>query len=102
MKAMNLCLLSRAAGGDRFSKLARELTGSAYEIQYSAHEAESLRALTDGVAAVLKERAEEGEDWVCHLDGFYPEAVIPEQILPLSYFAHDLLFYLCDGDRYRI
>ena len=71
MKAMNLYLLSRAAGGDRFSKLARELTGSAYEIQYSAHEAESLRALTDGVAAVLKERAEEGEDWVCHLDGFY-------------------------------
>ena len=71
MKAMNLYLLSRAAGGDRFSKLARELTGSAYEIQYSAHEAESLRALTDGVAAVLNERAEEGEDWVCHLDGFY-------------------------------
>ena len=71
MKAMNLYLLSRAVGGDRFSKLARELTGSAYEKQYSEHEAESLRALTDGVAAVLKERAEEGEDWVCHLDGFY-------------------------------
>ena len=56
MKAMNLYLLSRAAGGDRFSKLARELTGSAYEIQYSAHEAESLRALTDGVAAVRESR----------------------------------------------
>ena len=71
MKAMNLYLLSRAAGGDRFSKLARELTGSAYEKQYSLHEAESLRALTDGIAAVLRKRAKAGEDWICHLDGFY-------------------------------
>ena len=59
MKAMNLFLLSRAAGGDRFSKLARELTGSAYEKQYSVHEAESLRSLTDGIASVLRKRAEE-------------------------------------------
>lgn len=60
MKAMNLYLLSRAAGGDRFSKLAGELTGSVYEKQYSIHEAESLRSLTDGIASVLKCRAEEG------------------------------------------
>ena len=71
MKAMNLFLLSRAAGGDRFSKLARELTGSAYEKQYSVHEAESLRSLTDGIASVLRKRAEEGENWISHLDGFY-------------------------------
>ncbi|MBQ8329449.1 MAG: ATP-binding protein [Lachnospiraceae bacterium] len=71
MKAMNLYLLSRAVGGDRFSKLARELTGSAYEKQYSEHEAESLRALTEGIAAVLKERAGAGENWISHLDGFY-------------------------------
>ena len=71
MRAMNLYLLSRAAGGDRFSKLARELTGSAYEKQYSVHEAQSLRALTNGIAAVLKNRAEEGENWICRLDGFY-------------------------------
>ena len=71
MKAMNLYLLSRAAGGDRFSKLAGELTGSVYEKQYSAHEAESLRSLTDGIASVLKYRAEEGENWISHLDGFY-------------------------------
>lgn len=71
MKAMNLYLLSRAAGGDRFSRLAGELTGSVYEKQYSAHEAESLRSLTDGIASVLKYRAEEGENWISHLDGFY-------------------------------
>ena len=71
MKAMNLYLLSRAAGGDRFSKLARELTGSAYEKQYSVHEAESLRSLTDGIASVLIKRAGEGENWISHLDGFY-------------------------------
>ena len=71
MKAMNLYLLSRAAGGDRFSRLAGELTGSVYEKQYSAHEAESLRSLTDGIASVLRKRAEEGENWISHLDGFY-------------------------------
>ena len=71
MKAMNLYLLSRAVGGDRFSRMAGELTGSVYEKQYSAHEAESLRSLTDGIASVLKYRAEEGENWISHLDGFY-------------------------------
>ena len=71
MKAMNLYLLSRAAGGDRFSRLARELTGSVYEKQYSIHEAESLRSLTDGIASVLKCRAEGGKNWISHLDGFY-------------------------------
>ena len=71
MKAMNLYLLSRAAGGDRFSRLAGELTGSVYEKQYSAHEAESLRSLTDGIASVLKCRAEGGKNWISHLDGFY-------------------------------
>ena len=71
MKAMNLYLLSRAAGGDRFSRLAGELTGSVYEKQYSAHEVESLRSLTDEIASVLRGRAEEGENWISHLDGFY-------------------------------
>ena len=71
MKAMNLYILSRAEGAGRFSKLARELTGSAYEKQYSVHEVESLRSLTEGIASVLRSSAEERENWISHLDGFY-------------------------------
>ena len=93
MKAMNLYLLSRAAGGDRFSKLARELTGSAYEKQYSLHEAESLRALTDGIAAVLIERAKAGEDWICHLDGFYFSFTIAHISKEFDLLKIDIHFY---------
>ena len=72
MRAMNLYLLSRAAGGEGFSRLAQELDGSAYCKEYSRHEALSLRCLIDALSPVLKEKAEGAPAaWISLLDGFY-------------------------------
>ena len=71
MKAMNLYLVSRAAGSADFSLLVRELTGEIHYKEYSRHEAESLRALTDELAPHLMERCEGGGSWPSFLDGFY-------------------------------
>ena len=71
MKAMNLYLVSRAAGSADFSLLVRELTGGIHNKEYSRHEAESLRALTDELAPHLRDRCPEGGSWAAFLDGFY-------------------------------
>ena len=71
MKAMNLYLVSRAAGSDAFSLLVRELTGGMRSKEYSRHEAESLRALTDELAPHLTDRCPDGGSWAAFLDGFY-------------------------------
>ena len=72
MRAMNLYLLSRAAGGEGFSRLAQELDGSSYCKEYSRHEALSLRCLIDALSPVLREKAEGApEVWISLLDGFY-------------------------------
>ena len=71
MKAMNLYLLSRAAGNEHFSLLARELTGGRGYKHYSRHEADSLRALTDALAPFLREKTRGSMSWISVLDGFY-------------------------------
>ena len=71
MKAMNLYLVSRAAGSADFSLLVRELTGGMRNKEYSRHEAESLRSLTDELTPHLMERCPEGTSWAAFLDGFY-------------------------------
>ena len=71
MKAMNLYLLSRAAGNDHFSLLARELTGGLNYKHYNRHEADSLRALTDALAPYLREKTRGSMSWISVLDGFY-------------------------------
>ena len=71
MKAMNLYLVSRAAGSSDFSLLVRELTGEIHYKEYSRHEAESLRALTDELTPHLMDRCRDGGSWASFLDGFY-------------------------------
>ena len=71
MKAMNLYLVSRAAGSSDFSLLVRELTGEIHYKEYSRHEAESLRALTDELTPHLMDKCGDGGSWASFLDGFY-------------------------------
>ncbi len=71
MKAMNLYLLTRAAAGGDFSLLAKELTGAMHKKEYSRHEAESLRSLTDELVPHLREKAPKESSWLSFLDGFY-------------------------------
>ena len=71
MKAMNLYLVSRASESADFSLLARELTGEIHNKEYSRHEAESLRSLTDSLVPLLRHRQYDGRSWVSFLDGFY-------------------------------
>ncbi len=71
MKAMNLYLLTRAAPGREFSMLAGELSGTVNRKEYSRHEAQSLRSLTDALVPYLKEKAQGSGSWIPFLDGFY-------------------------------
>ena len=72
MKAMNLYFLTREAGGENFSGLVQELSGSVRYKEYSRHEAQSLRMLTELLIPYLIKGAE-GTDrnWVSYLDGFH-------------------------------
>ena len=71
MKAMNLYLLTRAAPGSDFSLLARELSDAVSLKEYSRHEAQSLRSLTDALVPYLREKAQGHGSWIPFLDGFY-------------------------------
>ena len=70
MKAMNLYLVTRAAYSADFPLLVSELTGTVHR-EYSRHEAESLRSLTDALVPFLTQRERAGGSWVSYLDGFY-------------------------------
>ena len=70
MKAMNLYLVTRAADSADFPLLVSELTGTVHR-EYSRHEAESLRSLTDALVPFLKRKERDVGSWVSYLDGFY-------------------------------
>ena len=71
MKAMNLYLVTRASDSAGFSLYMKELTGALHNKEYSRHEAQSLRSLTDALTPFLAERCPEGGSWVSFLDGFF-------------------------------
>ena len=74
MKTMNLFTLTRADNTEDFSRLLGVLSGSRTARKVSAHEAATLRSLTNQLAAGLKALlAEEnaGGDWLKFLDGFW-------------------------------
>lgn len=72
MKAMNLYFLTREAGGENFSGLVQELSGSVRYKDYSRHEAQSLRMLTELlIPYLIKGTGDTGRNWVSFLDGFH-------------------------------
>ena len=72
MKAMNLYFLTRETEGENFSGLVQELSGRVRYKEYSRHEAQSLRMLTELlIPYLIKGTADTGRNWVNCLDGFH-------------------------------